>query len=35
MAEVDLKGKIRDIPDFPVKGILFRDVTTLPRRVNS
>jgi adenine phosphoribosyltransferase len=26
---VDLKQKIRSIPDFPKKGILFRDITTL------
>ena len=26
---MDLKEKIRDIPDFPKKGILFRDITTL------
>jgi len=26
---VDLKEKIRDIPDFPKEGILFRDITTL------
>jgi len=26
---VDLKEKIREIPDFPKKGILFRDITTL------
>ncbi len=25
----DLKKKIRDIPDFPKKGILFKDITTL------
>ncbi len=25
----DLKEKIRSIPDFPSKGILFRDITTL------
>ncbi|MDE6006190.1 MAG: adenine phosphoribosyltransferase [Muribaculaceae bacterium] len=25
----DLKLKIRDIPDFPTKGIIFRDLTTL------
>ncbi len=24
-----LKGKIRDVPDFPVEGIVFRDITTL------
>ena len=26
---MDLKDKIRSIPDFPIKGVLFRDVTTL------
>lgn len=25
----DLKKRIRDIPDFPKKGILFKDITTL------
>jgi adenine phosphoribosyltransferase len=28
-AVVDLASKIRDIPDFPVEGIVFRDITTL------
>jgi len=27
--ETDLLDKIRSIPDFPKKGILFRDITTL------
>lgn len=34
---MDLKSYIRDIPDFPSKGILFRDITTLlkdPKAVN-
>lgn len=26
---IDLKKHIRDIPDFPKQGILFRDITTL------
>jgi adenine phosphoribosyltransferase len=26
---MDLKTAIRDVPDFPVKGILFRDITPL------
>lgn len=26
---IDLKTRIRDIPDFPKKGILFKDITTL------
>ena len=28
-AEMDLKNYIRDIPDFPKPGILFRDITPL------
>lgn len=32
MAQVDLlKSLIRDVPDFPKKGILFRDITPLLR----
>lgn len=27
--EIDLKSKIRDIPDFPKPGIVFKDITTL------
>lgn len=26
---VDLKSHVRDIPDFPKKGIIFKDITTL------
>jgi len=26
---MDLKGYIRSIPDFPTRGIMFRDITTL------
>ncbi len=26
---MNLKKKVRDIPDFPKKGIIFRDITTL------
>ena len=26
---IDLRSRVRDIPDFPKKGILFRDITTL------
>ncbi|MSQ23451.1 MAG: adenine phosphoribosyltransferase [Chloroflexi bacterium] len=26
---MDLAKKIRDVPDFPVEGILFKDITTL------
>jgi adenine phosphoribosyltransferase len=29
VSQLDLKQYIRDIPDFPKKGILFRDVTPL------
>ena len=25
----DLKSVIRNVPDFPIKGVLFRDITTL------
>jgi adenine phosphoribosyltransferase len=28
---LDLKQKIRNIPDFPEKGVVFRDITTLLR----
>jgi adenine phosphoribosyltransferase len=31
---MDLKSLIRDIPDFPKPGILFRDITTLLRDPN-
>lgn len=26
---MDLSKKVRNIPDFPIKGVLFRDITTL------
>jgi adenine phosphoribosyltransferase len=29
VSELDLKTKIRDVPDFPTEGILFKDVTPL------
>jgi len=29
MRTEDLKSKIRNVPDFPIKGIVFRDITTL------
>ena len=25
----ELKGLVRDVPDFPKKGILFKDITTM------
>jgi adenine phosphoribosyltransferase len=28
---IDLSSRIRDVPDFPQKGILFKDITTLLR----
>ncbi|MGF1479755.1 MAG: adenine phosphoribosyltransferase [Cyanophyceae cyanobacterium] len=31
---MDLKALIRDIPDFPKPGILFRDITTLLRHAD-
>lgn len=30
-----LKNKIRNIPDFPIKGVLFRDITTLLNDVDT
>ena len=30
---MDLKDYIRSIPDYPKKGILFRDITTLIKDV--
>jgi adenine phosphoribosyltransferase len=32
---MDLASMIRDVPDFPVKGILFKDITTLIRDANA
>jgi adenine phosphoribosyltransferase len=29
MNVAELRGKIRDIKDFPTEGILFKDITTL------
>lgn len=29
ISSLDLRGFIRNIPDFPKEGILFRDITTL------
>jgi adenine phosphoribosyltransferase len=29
MTSDELKSKIRSVPDFPIKGIMFRDITTL------
>ena len=34
IARIDYKSAIRDIPDFPKKGILFRDITTLLGRAD-
>lgn len=31
----DLKGKIRDIADFPKPGVIFKDITTLLRDASS
>ncbi len=35
MPKIDLKKAIRDIPDFPKKGILFKDITTLLKDKNA
>ena len=32
---MDLKKYIRSIPDYPKKGILFRDITTLIKDENA
>jgi len=32
---MDLKSKIREIPDFPKKGILFYDITTLLKEADA
>lgn len=32
MKKLNLKAMIRDVPDFPKKGILFKDITTLLAR---
>ena len=29
MTTLDLRGLVRDIPDFPKPGILFKDITPL------
>lgn len=35
MEKINLKDCIRNIPDFPKKGILFRDITTLLKDKNA
>ena len=30
----DLKDSIRTVPDYPVKGVQFRDITTLLQNAN-
>ena len=32
---MDLKDYIRSVPDYPKKGILFRDITTLIKNENA
>ena len=29
--KLDLKSKIREIEDFPIKGVSFKDITTLTK----
>jgi len=31
MTADELKARIRNVPDFPIKGIMFRDITTLTK----
>lgn len=31
---MDLKSLIRDVPDFPIEGIVFKDITTLLKDAN-
>ena len=31
---MDLKKLIRDVPNFPIKGIIFKDITTLLKEPN-
>ncbi|MEE8641116.1 MAG: adenine phosphoribosyltransferase, partial [bacterium] len=31
MVEERLKSRIRDVPDWPKEGIIFKDITTLLR----
>ena len=33
MTEEQVKKAIRDIPDFPSKGILFKDLTTAFKKI--
>ena len=33
--KVDLRSKIRTVPDFPKKGIIFKDITTLLQDANA
>ena len=32
---IDLREKIRDVPDFPKSGIIFKDITTLIKDANA
>src|SRR6266478_348196 len=33
--ELDLRASIRTIPDYPSPGIMFRDITTLLRKIGA
>ena len=35
MSAIDLRALVREIPDFPKPGILFRDITPLMRQVSA
>ena len=35
MSTIELRALVRDIPDFPKPGILFRDITPLMRQVSA
>lgn len=32
---MNLAGKIRDVPDFPIRGVMFKDITTLLKEADA